>query len=331
MERGTLLYLSYDDVRSILDVRTAIRLAEEALLEHANNRIDWCEPRQMVLRPSEHPDTTVKYKSCVLRGLGIAGSRIVGLNRTEFGKSVAARRPTKLILLTDPESAAILAILDEHGSYALRTGAGVAIALKHLARTDAEVVGLVGSGDMADASLVAVTAVCSPREVRVYSRTPQHRERFAERWSRESGLRVVAVSTVEQAVRGCQVVVSATTATEPFIRDEWLEAGSFFYTMGEFQEAETAAYLNTDKLVVDDWEQVKLKVDIKAMLARGELSETDVYADFADLVSGRKPGRETPTERILVRSQGLVTQDIAIAYWVYRAALERGVGQVIRT
>jgi ornithine cyclodeaminase/alanine dehydrogenase-like protein (mu-crystallin family) len=331
MERGTLLYLTYDDVQEILDVDSTIRIAEEALQEHANDRVDWCEPRQMVLRPTDYPDTAVKYKSCVLRGIGIAGSRIVGLNRTEFGKSVAAQRPTKLILLTDPASGAFLAILDEHGSYALRTGAGVAIAIRYLANPDCQTFGMVGSGDMAEATLVAIRAVVSPVEVRVWSRSPQNRERFAERMRRQLGMRVVPVSTCEQAVRDCQIVVSATTARDPYIKDEWLDAGSTFYTKGEHQEAETPVYLNTDKFVVDDWEQVKIKTDMKDLMAQGLVSEKSVYADFSDLVSGKKPGRERADERILVRSQGLVTQDIAIANWVYHQALERGIGQTIRT
>lgn len=331
MQPGSLLFLSCRDVRELLDIKTAIRLAEEALLEQASERVDWCEPRQMVLKSAAYPDTTLKYKSCVLRGAGVAGSRIVGLNRTEAGKGVAAQRPTKFILLTDPESGAFLAILDEHGSYALRTGAGVAIAIKHLGRKDCQTLGIVGSGDMAEASLVALQAVCSPREVRVYSRTPAHREQYARKMSEQLGLRVVPVPTAEEAVRGCEIICSATTATEPFIRDEWLEPGSTIYTMGEFQELETAAYQRTSKLVVDDWEQVKLKVDIKTLLARGEISDASVHASFADLVTGRRPGRESLEERILVRSQGLVIQDIAIANWVYQAALERRIGQVLRT
>jgi ornithine cyclodeaminase len=144
---------------------------------------------------------------------------------------------------------------------------------------------------------------------------------------RRLGLRVVSVPTAEEAVRGCEIVCAATTATSPFIKDEWIEPGCTLYTMGEHQEVETPAYLSADKFVVDDWEQVKLKVDIQTMLRKGELSEQNVHADFADLVAGKRPGRERPDERILVRSQGLVTQDIAIAYWVYRAALERGVGR----
>ena len=330
MGAGSLLYLSYTDVQQLLDMKTAIRLAEEALLEQAGGRVDWCEPRQMVLRSSAYPDTALKYKSCVLRGLGIAGSRIVGLNRTEAGKRVAAERPTKFILLTDPASGAFLAILDEHGSYAMRTGAGVAIAMKYLARPKCRRLGMVGSGDMAEASLLALMEVCAPEEIRVFSRTPAHRERFAEKMAARLGRQVVAVSTAEAAVRGCDIVCSATTATEPFIRDEWLDPGSTFYTMGEFQEAETTVYQNTSKFVVDDWEQVMLKVDLQALLKQGIITEQRVHADFAQLVSGQKPGRESDDERILIRSQGLVIQDIAIAHWVYRAALERGIGQTLQ-
>src|SRR5437016_3117708 len=95
-----LLFLNYEDVQSILDIDTAIRIAEEALLEQAGDRVDWCEPRQMVLKSAQYPETQLKYKSCVLRGVGVAGSRIVGLNRSPLGKQVAARRPTKFILLS---------------------------------------------------------------------------------------------------------------------------------------------------------------------------------------------------------------------------------------
>jgi ornithine cyclodeaminase/alanine dehydrogenase-like protein (mu-crystallin family) len=327
MTLGPLIFLTYDDVQSLLDPATVINIAEETLREHAENRVDWCDPRQMTLKSATYPDLTLKYKGCFLPGLGIAGSRVVGLNRTPGGKAVAQARPTKFVLLTDPETGAFLAIIDESGTYALRTGAGVAIAAKYLGQPDCQALGMLGAGDMAEASLIALAEVCHPKEVRVYSRQAANRERYASLMGSRLGLRVVPVERAEDAVRGCQIICSATTATEPFVSDQWLEPGSLIYTMGEFQELETAAYLNTDKLVVDDWEQVKIKVDIKTMLARGEIDDSSVYADLATIVAGRKPGRVDANERIMVRSQGLVTQDVAIGWWVYRAALERGVGQ----
>ena len=97
--------------------------------------------------------------------------------------------------------------------------------------------------------------------------------------------------------------------------------------MGEFQEIETLVYRAVDRLYVYDWEHCKLKVDIQGMLAEGSLTEADVYADLGEIVAGTKDGRRTPQERLMLRSQGLVTQDIAIAYWLYQQAVERGMGQ----
>jgi ornithine cyclodeaminase/alanine dehydrogenase-like protein (mu-crystallin family) len=306
-----------------------IDIAERTLIEHANGRVDWCDPRQMLTKSPSYPDLQIKYKGCFLPGLGIAGSRVVGLNRTAAGKEVARRRPSKFVLLTDPVSGAFLAIIDESGSYAWRTGAGVAIAAKHLAQPEIETIAMIGSGDMAEASLLAMCTVRRPRQVRVYSRTPENRAKFAEHMAGVLDVAVMPTDTAEAAIRGAQLICSATTATQPFIQDAWLEPGSMIYSMGEFQELETAAYLNTDKFVVDDWEQVKIKVDIKELMARGEIGDEDVHADFAALVSGTKPGRERQDERILVRSQGLVTQDIAIGWAVYQKALECGIGRVL--
>jgi ornithine cyclodeaminase/alanine dehydrogenase-like protein (mu-crystallin family) len=327
MKPGPLIFLTYDDVQSLLDPASVIRIAEETLREHSENRVDWCDPRQMTVKSTTYPDLTIKYKGCFLPGLGIAGSRVVGLNRTEYGKKWAAKRPSKFVLLTDPDTGVFLGILDESGTYALRTGAGVAIAAKYLGKKDARVLGMVGTGDMAEASLIALAEVTRPDEIRAYSRTKENRDKFAAKMSKRLNLNVVAVDRAEDAVRGCEIICSATTAQQPFLCDEWLDPGSLIYTMGEFQEFETAAYLNTDKLVVDDWEQVKIKVDIKGMLARGEINDSSIYSNISEIVAGCRPGRENNAERIMLRSQGLVTQDIAIGWEVYKRALERGVGQ----
>jgi ornithine cyclodeaminase/alanine dehydrogenase-like protein (mu-crystallin family) len=96
--------------------------------------------------------------------------------------------------------------------------------------------------------------------------------------------------------------------------------------LGHGQEAETAVYQRT-KLIVDDWEQVKLKVDIKALLASGAITQSDVVADLAGVVSGKQPGRVSNVDRIFMRSQGLVPQDITIAYAIYQLAVAQGIGQ----
>lgn len=321
-----LLYLSDRDVRGILDARMAIEVGERTLIELANGGVDWCEPRQLQVSSPAYP-TRIRAKSCVLRSRNVGGTRVFAINRTEAGRRVAAARPTRVVLLTDPESGALLAILDEQWSSAVRTGAGVAIAAKHLARREGRpVVAILGAGYVAETSLTALREVCDPSEVRIFAPPEGEREGYARKMSERLGLRVLPVGTPEEAVRGAVIICAATSAKEPFVRDEWLGPGSFVYSLGEFQELRTEAYLRTSKLIVDDWEQVKLKADIVELLARGVLSREDVYAELADVVAGRKPGRESNKERIIVRSQGLAPQDVAVAHAVYEIALERGVG-----
>jgi ornithine cyclodeaminase/alanine dehydrogenase-like protein (mu-crystallin family) len=77
---------------------------------------------------------------------------------------------------------------------------------------------------------------------------------------------------------------------------------------------------------VDDWEQVFYSKDITELMQAGQLAQEDLYGEVWEVVTGKKPGRERPEERVLVRVEGLVSQDVAIAHWLYRAALQRGVG-----
>lgn len=322
---GSLLYLSYADVRQLLDPRTALEVSEATLMQHADDQVVWSEPRQMRVDSSDYP-TTLKYKGCILQGSSIAGSRIVSLNRTRSGKRVASTQPTKFVLLTDPETGAHLALVDEHWSYGLRTGAGVAIATKYLAVKGAKRLAMLGTGDMAEATLLVLAEAMSLEQVRVYSRNADNRDAFSRRMAAQLEIPIQSTETAQQAVAEAEVICAATTARAPFVEDEWIPSGSLTYTMGEFQEIASDFYRKADKIIVDDWEQVKIKVDIAQMLETGELQATDIYADFAAVVSGSKPGRTNDHERILVRSQGLVTQDVALAYWVYQRALEVGLG-----
>ena len=143
-------------------------------------------------------------------------------------------------------------------------------------------------------------------------------------------MRVVACETPHEVCESSDVLVTASSARELLVFERWLRPGVFVYSMGEFQEIETTVYRAVDRLIVDDWEHVKLKVDIQTMLAEGSLSHADVYADLGEIVAGTKDGRRSPEERLMVRSQGLVTQDIAIAYWLYQQALSTGRGQQLR-
>ena len=130
-------------------------------------------------------------------------------------------------------------------------------------------------------------------------------------------LNIVPCDTAPQALDGADLVVSATTTAEPFVKQEWISEGAFVYSIGKHQELENAAYKGMGKFVVDSWAQCRKKSDIDRMLKEGFLTADDVYAEIPDVLSGKVPGREDDRERIFMRAIGLVNQDISLAAWLY--------------
>jgi len=130
-------------------------------------------------------------------------------------------------------------------------------------------------------------------------------------------------------LQGADLVVSATTTSTPFVKDAWLGSGITVYSIGKHQEMESDVYKKADKFVVDSWVHCKHKSDMQRMLKENFLSEKDLYAELPELLSGKKPARQSEHERIFIRAIGLVNQDIALANYVYRSALEGGVGTIL--
>jgi ornithine cyclodeaminase/alanine dehydrogenase-like protein (mu-crystallin family) len=108
-----------------------------------------------------------------------------------------------------------------------------------------------------------------------------------------------------------------------------VRAGHTIASLGGDLELALDTYTAVDKVVVDDWEAVRTKPDVRQLVEQGAFDPSRVHADFVQLVTGQRPGRERPDERILVRSEGLAIMDTAIAYHLYRAALARGIGRSV--
>ena len=134
------------------------------------------------------------------------------------------------------------------------------------------------------------------------------------------------MDSTEEALKGADLVVSATTTSTPFVKGSWLGEGITVYSIGKHQEMESDVYKKADKFVVDSWEHCKNKSDLQRMLKENFLSEKDLYAELPEILAGKKPGRQSDRERIFIRAIGLVNQDIAMADHIYRAALEKGIG-----
>jgi ornithine cyclodeaminase/alanine dehydrogenase-like protein (mu-crystallin family) len=325
MENG-ILYLSNNDVKKVLDLGRAIDITEQALRDHSEGRVIWSTPEDLAIKPEQGWQSWVT--GCDLVTAPVAGFRIRSIKAAGGSRDVARppRVARRILVLSDREGGEIRAIMDEDWCHAVRTAAAATVAMRVLARKDSKTMAMLGAGDTARAAVPVMAQAFELNEIRVTSRTPQSRQSFAEEVGQEYHLNVVPFESTEAALKGADLVVSATTTATPFVKESWLGAGSTVYSIGKHQEMESTVYKNTDKFVVDSWLHCKNKSDMQRMLKENFLSEADLYAELPELLAGKKPGRQSEHERIFIRAIGLVNQDIAMANWIYRAALEKSVG-----
>jgi ornithine cyclodeaminase/alanine dehydrogenase-like protein (mu-crystallin family) len=213
----------------------------------------------------------------------------------------------------------------------LRTAAVVAIAAKHLAREDAERLGLFGVGRNAFGILKAVLTVRPIKEIFVSSRDPQRRKKFCEEGAELLGISVRGVDNPEQAVRGMDVVLTATNSLVPIFPEDWVEPGTHVSSMGKPTELGRGLHLKADRIVVGSQEQERNYNDRSAALplvelaAEGKLSWSRI-AELGELVAGQVPGRTSRDEINIFRESQGGYGDMAFAAWLYEEAKRRGLG-----
>jgi len=326
MDAKGILYLSNEDVKKVLDLSRAIEITEQALRDHSEGRVIWSTPEDLAIKPEQGWQSWVT--GCALATEPVAGFRIRSIKAAGGSRDAArpARGPRRILILSDREGGEITAIMDEDWCHAVRTAAAAAVAMRVLARKESAVMAMLGAGDTARATVPVMAQAFALKEIRVTSRTSESRQNYAREVGKEYDLNIRPVESTEEALKGADLVVSATTTSTPFVKDAWLGEGITVYSIGKNQEMEGDIYKNADKFVVDSWVHCRNKSDMQRMLKENFLSEKDLYAELPELLSGKKPARQSERERIFIRAIGLVNQDIAMADWIYRCAVEKGVG-----
>jgi len=245
---------------------------------------------------------------------------------TLFPQNIDRHTHQAVIVVFDPENGTPLALMDGTYITATRTAAGSALATRLLAREDAEVLALLGTGVQARSHARALPRVRAFSEIRVAGRDRSRAEALAE----EIGPHARAVSSYEEAIRGSDVVAATTHATEPIVRREWLSPGVHVNSVGlnpsgrEVDEQTVADAL----LVVESRESALAPPPAGAPELVG-VSPADVHAELGELVAGTKPRRSSQDEITLYKSVGVAVQDVAAAALVLAAAKERSVGRAI--
>jgi ornithine cyclodeaminase/alanine dehydrogenase-like protein (mu-crystallin family) len=326
MEAKGILYLSNDDVKKVLDLGRAIEITAQALRDHSEGRVIWSTPEDFAIKPEQGWQSWVT--GCALATAPVAGFRIRSIKAAGGSRDVSRPPlgPRRILILSDLEGGEIVAFMDEDWCHAVRTAAAATVAMRLLARKGATTMAMLGAGDTARAAVPVMAQAFDLKEIRVTSRTPESRQNYAKEVGAEFGLNIKPVESTEEALKGADVVISATTTSTPFVKESWLGPGITVYSIGKHQEVESSVYKKADKFVVDSWLHCKNKSDMQRLLKENYLTEKDLYAELPELLSGKKPGRQSDQERVFIRAIGLVNQDIAMANHIYRSALERGIG-----
>lgn len=184
---------------------------------------------------------------------------------------------------------------------------------------------VVGTGYMAYCCIHALNSVMPLERLKIWSRDEGRAKEFANRIRTELNINVETADSAQACVEGVKVVITVTNALSPFLKNEWFSPGVMIYAMGNHQEVDLKTYLSMT-FIADERDQVKVCPDIAALMKSGDLPFNHVQADLGEVVGSPAKGRKSPDEKIIVRSQGLATQDVAQAYWIYNKAIEEGVG-----
>ncbi|MCU1241184.1 MAG: hypothetical protein JWO71_1910 [Candidatus Acidoferrum typicum] len=236
-----------------------------------------------------------------------------------------------LVPLYEIASGDLVAMIEADYMGQLRTGAASGVATKYLARRDASVAAIIGTGGQARTQLEAIAAVRKLSSARVYGRNADRRNQFAKEMSQRIGIPVEPVSSSSEAARDAHIICTATTASQPVLHGPDLASGVHINAIGanhaHKRELDDEAVASADVIVVDSIEQSRQEAGDLIIAFKGdEICWTGVKK-LSDVVAGRVSGRTSDTEVTLFKSNGIAAWDLAVAMRVYDLAREKGLGR----
>jgi len=265
----------------------------------------------------------VRITAAVLSYRGYYGVKI-------SSTAVFGRDAGRMFCLYSEDTGALVAIVQVFAMGAMRTGAASGVATKFLSNDDAAVLGVLGSGRQARTQVEAVCKVRPIREVHVYSRSAERREAFCADLKNVVPGRCLPVDRAEDAVRGADVIVTATTAEQPVVLGRWLKPGVHINAVGanyeHRRELDNDAVVAAKYICADDIEQARYEATDLAEPAKAGLLEWERVRPLSEVVSGRVRGRTAREDITLFKSLGVALEDVALAVRAYEKAVARNLG-----
>jgi len=317
----SLLVLGHREVQELLSMQDCIEVQTRALRALAEGRVH--QPlRSAVVAPG------------AAGILGLMPSYLSGARGAVYGLKAVCVFPGNsalgkdshqgAVLLFSGETGELVSVMDASAITAIRTAAVSAVATQLLAKEDAGDLAIIGAGVQARVHFEAMALVRPIRRARVASRNFESARKFAGKLGKNASVDIEAVDSVEAAVTGADLIVTATTAREPVLKRAWLRAGAHLNVVGS--SVRTTREIDTEtmkaaSLFVDRREStLNESGDYLKAASEGAIGPDHIKAELGEILTGARPGRTSPDEITLFKSLGLGIEDLASAEYLYEKA-----------
>src|SRR6185436_1276150 len=313
------LLLTESDVRAVLPMPDLIDAMAAALSAYSTGRV--AQPVRTVLEVGAGKN----YFGVMPASLdtpAAVGAKLVTVYHHNHARGLPSHLAT--IVLLDPETGALAALLDGRYITEARTAAVSAVSVRALARPESSVLGIVGSGVQARSHLEAIRHVVTLRDVRVWSPSAERREQFARESASSTRLPVHAVADAASAVRGADIVVLATASREPVIADSDIAAGAHIAAVGacrpDQREMPTALIKRAGVYVDARIGALKEAGDLLLPIGEQAIGPDHIRGELGEVLAGRAAARQSKQEVTIFKSLGMAVEDVAAARLVVERA-----------
>jgi ornithine cyclodeaminase/alanine dehydrogenase-like protein (mu-crystallin family) len=339
-----MLLIIDDEVRQVLMVSDCIEAMERAFAEEARGiAVNRPRVRYRVPPDLDKPGYMANIIAGAVPSSGVAALRydstivqehvVEGRKRMDF--SYPKKRSWGFVLLFNLETAEPLALIHDFSLSAIRVGATTGVAHRALAKKDARIVGLFGSGNEARRNLEAICSVRKIDLVKVYSITRAHRETFAAEMTDALDVEIQPVNSAESVIKGSDIVMCATNSSEPVFDGRLLEPGQFVTTIANSDglhrrtEADATTMIRSDLVVLNSKETAihNQQRELLDLIDEQKISWNKV-CDLGEILIGKHPGRTSDKQLIYYKSNtGVGIQFAAACGLIYEACKTRGLGR----
>lgn len=260
----------------------------------------------------------------------MAGIKWIGSGPQNYKKGLP--RASVTVILNDPDTKLPVCVADGTEVSAKRTGASGGVAMKLLARKDAQAMTICGAGAQGRTQLEAALIVRpSIHTVYVYDIRMESSKKFVEEMSAKyPGVEMIAVESPEEGCHKSDIIITVTLANEPIVQAEWIKKGALMLNMADYEFTYDCVKM-ADKIVVDNWDTIKHRMisTVALMWKDGLIKDEDIYAQLGQILDGQKSGRDNDDQIIYFNAVGTGILDLAVTTRCYRKALQEGVGTTL--